>query len=269
MSSTMSSRPTVVMAPRVDREMGFFVQEYVQEYNFTAVEFDYDIKSLRIVGDPDLNSFRDYLGVPQSTEFDGMKALTLEIVGDEAIPYEKAISILEYLKGNFTYELNPAPPPSGADPVSHFLDSSGVGMCTLMQGSSVPEVDMGAASLKINEDGSFNLLVGATDLGTGSDTVLAQIAAEVLAVETGQIVVLSSDTDVTPFDVGAYASSTTYLSGMAVKKAAAGVRHQILAVGAKLLETPLEELQLTAGHVVGGDGRSKSFAEIALHSLYA
>ena len=83
----------------------------------------------------------------------------------------------------------------------------GLGMACLMQGSSIPQVDMGAALIKLNEDGSFNLLVGATDLGTGSDTVLAQIAAETLGVSLGQILVTSSDTDVTPFDVGAYASS--------------------------------------------------------------
>ena len=76
-----------------------------------------------------------------------------------------------------------------------------------------------AASIKMNEDGSFTSLVGATDLGTGSDTVLAQIAAEVLGVPPERIIVYSSDTDLTPFDVGAYASSTTYLSGEAVREA--------------------------------------------------
>ena len=108
----------------------------------------------------------------------------------------------------------------------------GVGVACLMQGSSIPEVDLGAASLKLNEDGSFNLLVGATDLGTGSDTVLAQIAAEVLGTDTKNIIVLSSDTDITPFDVGAYASSTTYLSGMASKKCAEKLGDQIAAVAA-------------------------------------
>ena len=82
-------------------------------------------------------------------------------------------------------------------------------MAAVMQGTAIPFLDMGAASIKINDDGSFNLLVGATDLGTGSDTVLAQIAAETLGVPTEDIIVLSSDTDTTPFDVGAYASSTT------------------------------------------------------------
>jgi putative selenate reductase molybdopterin-binding subunit len=144
----------------------------------------------------------------------------------------------------------------------------GVGVACLMQGSSIPEVDMGGASIKLNEDGSFNLLVGATDLGTGSDTVLAQIAAEVLGVGVEQMVVLSSDTDVTPFDVGAYASSTTYLSGMAVQKAAAGARRQILEVAARLLDRPIASLKLEDGKAVAEDGKSVTLGEIALDSLY-
>jgi putative selenate reductase molybdopterin-binding subunit len=86
---------------------------------------------------------------------------------------------------------------------------------------------MGGASLKLNDDGSFNLLVGATDLGTGSDTILAQMAAEVLGVKEDDIIVYSSDTDFTPFDKGAYASSTTYISGTAVIKAAQQVAEKI------------------------------------------
>jgi CO/xanthine dehydrogenase Mo-binding subunit len=137
-----------------------------------------------------------------------------------------------------------------------------------MQGSSIPEVDLGAASIKLNEDGSFNLLMGATDLGTGSDTVMAQIAAEVLGVTADRILVLSSDTDITPFDVGAYASSTTYLSGMAAKKAAAGARRQILEVAARLLGAPAERLTIVDGVVHGAD-RTLTLGDIALSSLYA
>ena len=95
----------------------------------------------------------------------------------------------------------------------------GIGVALVMQGTAIPYLDMGGASIKINEDGSFNLLIGATDLGTGTDTVLAQIAAEVLGVPTDDILVYSSDTDITPFDKGAYASSTTYISGTAVMHA--------------------------------------------------
>ncbi|MBN2493628.1 MAG: molybdopterin-dependent oxidoreductase [Deltaproteobacteria bacterium] len=144
----------------------------------------------------------------------------------------------------------------------------GLGMCTLMQGSSIPEVDMGAASIKMNEDGSFNLLVGATDLGTGSDTVLGQVAAEVLGVGMDKIVVRSSDTDVTPFDVGAYASSTTYLSGEAVRKAALDVARQIKKVAADMLGVSHRDCELEGGAVVAGAGKSVSLAEIAMRSLY-
>jgi len=134
----------------------------------------------------------------------------------------------------------------------------GVGMVGLMQGSSIPRVDMGAASIKMNEDGSFNLLAGATDLGTGSDTILAQIAAEVLGVDVDKILVYSSDTDMTPFDTGAYASSTTYLSGEAVRKCADKVRAQILDVAAAMTGRPADDFSLRGGHViaVGGDTAS-------------
>ncbi|HOX46798.1 MAG TPA: molybdopterin-dependent oxidoreductase [Myxococcota bacterium] len=144
----------------------------------------------------------------------------------------------------------------------------GVGMCCLMQGSSIPKVDMGGASLKMNEDGGFNLLVGATDLGTGSDTVLAQIAAEVLGVSVEQIVVRSSDTDLTPFDVGAYASSTTYLSGQAVRKAALDVAGQIREVAAELLDARPAEIALAGGQVRTADGRALPLSRVAMRSLY-
>jgi len=129
-------------------------------------------------------------------------------------------------------------------------------------------IDMGAAMIKMNEDGSFNLLIGATDLGTGSDTILAQIAAEVLGVSLAQMIVLSSDTDVTPFDVGAYASSTTYVSGTAVKRAAEKVRDQIFGVAAPVLESAPEELVLSDGRVVATSGKALSLAEVCQRAMY-
>jgi len=146
----------------------------------------------------------------------------------------------------------------------------GIGMCCLMQGSSIPEIDMGAASIKMNEDGSFNLLMGATDLGTGSDTVLAQIAAEELGTTVDKIIVYSSDTDMTPFDVGAYASSTTYLSGSAVRNCAGKVQKQIMATAASMLNCKPKELKVSDARVLKKDGSgSVTFSEVALHSLYA
>jgi putative selenate reductase molybdopterin-binding subunit len=144
----------------------------------------------------------------------------------------------------------------------------GKGMACLMQGSSIPEVDMGSAFIKMNEDGSFNLLVGATDLGTGSDTVLAQIAAEVLGVQACNVLVRSSDTDVTPFDVGAYASSTTYLSGEAVRKAAVDAAGQIRREAAAMMEVPVRSVRLEDGKAVAKNGKSVSLSEIALRTLY-
>ncbi len=93
----------------------------------------------------------------------------------------------------------------------------------------------------MNDDGSFNMLVGATDLGTGSDTVLAQMAAEVLGVPLEDMICYSSDTDFTPFDKGAYASSTTYISGAAAVKAANVVAEQIKVRAAMMLNAKVRK----------------------------
>lgn len=131
----------------------------------------------------------------------------------------------------------------------------GIGMSVMGHGSGVAGLDMAAATLKINDDGSFNLLVGATDLGTGSDTVLAQIAAEVLGVPIEDVIVYSSDTDFTPFDKGAYASSTTYISGGAVRKAAKKVAVLIKAHAAAMLGVDLRGGGTVGEH--GSDGRDE------------
>jgi putative selenate reductase molybdopterin-binding subunit len=145
----------------------------------------------------------------------------------------------------------------------------GLGAAMCMHGTAIPGLDMGSASIKINDDGSFNVLVGATDLGTGSDTVLAQIAAEVLGVPLSDIVIYSSDTDMTPFDTGAYASSTTYISGTAVKKAAEQVAGQIRERAALILELDQwQDVRLEGRHAVAPDGRSVTLEQIALHALH-
>jgi putative selenate reductase molybdopterin-binding subunit len=144
----------------------------------------------------------------------------------------------------------------------------GLGFAMAMHGTAIPGLDMAGASLKINDDGSFNLLVGATDLGTGSDTVLAQIAAEVVGVGTNDILVYSSDTDMTPFDTGAYASSTTYISGTAVKRAAEEVREQIVRRAALMLGASLEAIELRDGCAFAADGKSVTLGDIALSSLH-
>ncbi len=144
----------------------------------------------------------------------------------------------------------------------------GLGVAFAMHGTAIPGLDMGAASLKMNDDGTFNLLVGATDIGTGADTVLAQMAAEVLGCEVEDILVYSSDTDMTPFDTGAYASSTTYISGGAVVRAAEQVAGQIRSVASRMLGVAPDDLELRDRAVVAPDGRRVSLADVALHALH-
>ncbi len=149
----------------------------------------------------------------------------------------------------------------------------GIGIATVMQGTAIAYLDMGGASLKINDDGSFNLLVGATDLGTGSDTVLGQMAAEILGVPLDDILVYSSDTDFTPFDKGAYASSTTYVSGAAVVNAAKMAAERIKIRAAEMLTTDSikvspEEITLRNRRANAPDGKSVTLQEIALSTLH-
>jgi CO/xanthine dehydrogenase Mo-binding subunit len=117
-----------------------------------------------------------------------------------------------------------------------------VGMALAMQGSGIPYIDMGAATIKLNDDGFYNLMVGATEIGQGSDTVLTQIAAEELMTSIDKVVIYSSDTDLTPFDVGAYASSTTYVSGNAVFKAAKKLKNSMIEEAARIFETKIEDI---------------------------
>jgi putative selenate reductase molybdopterin-binding subunit len=146
----------------------------------------------------------------------------------------------------------------------------GVGVAVSMQGSGIPRIDMAAASMKMNDDGSFNLQIGATDIGTGSDTILAQIAAEVLQTPLEKIVVFSSDTDLTPFDTGAYASSTTYVSGKAVERCARELARQILERAALILGSPAETLVLEDQAVRDpATGASVSFEQICCSALYS
>lgn len=145
----------------------------------------------------------------------------------------------------------------------------GIGMSVMIHGSGIAGLDMAAATLKMNDDGSFNLQIGATDLGTGSDTILAQIATEVLGIPLEDVIVYSSDTDFTPFDKGAYASSTTFVSGGAVRKAALEIKEQIINHAALMLgvSNP-NEFRLENRQVVAPDGRTISLREIALSSLH-
>ena len=146
----------------------------------------------------------------------------------------------------------------------------GVGMACTMQGSGIAGIDWASAFLKMNEDGSFYLQVGASDVGAGADTVLSQIAAETLGVTLDKIVITSGDTDFTPFDVGAYASSTTIISGGAVKKAAEKVRCLVLELASKMLDAPVESLACANNEIVTtrGERKSLSMTDLALHAMY-
>lgn len=146
----------------------------------------------------------------------------------------------------------------------------GVGMAIGRQGSGIANVDMASATINLCDDGSFTLLVGATDLGTGSDTILAQICAETLGVSFDRINVVSSDTDTTPFDTGAYASSTTYVTGNAVKKAAEKMKKLIIEEGAKVLGTDVDKVEFDGENIrLKGYDKSMSLKELATKLIYS
>ncbi len=132
-----------------------------------------------------------------------------------------------------------------------------VGMAIAMQGSGIPYIDMGSATIKLNDDGFYNLMVGATEIGQGSDTVLTQIAAEELMTEVEKVVIYSSDTDLTPFDVGAYASSTTYVSGNAVLKAAKELKEKMVTEAARILGTKEEKIDFDGKIFINLENDSK------------
>ena len=118
-----------------------------------------------------------------------------------------------------------------------------VGVAMAMQGSGISGVDVGSATIKMNEEGYYTLSIGAADMGTGCDTILAQMAAECMECSVDDIAVLGADTDSSPYDSGSYASSTTYVTGKAVEKACQKLKEQIKAIGAELLETSSEEVE--------------------------
>lgn len=125
----------------------------------------------------------------------------------------------------------------------------GVGVAMAMQGSSIAGVDVGGADIKLNEDGSYTLALGCTDMGTGCDTIMAQIAADCLETPMENIVVFSVDTDISPYDSGSYASSTTYTTGVAVMKACKELRGKICEVGAQMLETDVDKVAFDGSYV--------------------
>ncbi len=146
-----------------------------------------------------------------------------------------------------------------------------VGMGMAMQGSGITSMDVGSATLKVNDEGFYTLLIGAADMGTGCDTTLAQIAAEVLECPLDNITTLSADTDWSPYDSGSYASSTTYVTGKATEKCALELRGKICALGAKLLGCDKEQVSFDGREVrvEKGEnaGKTISLSDIATASM--
>lgn len=140
----------------------------------------------------------------------------------------------------------------------------GVGVAMAMQGSSIAGIDVGGADLKLNEDGSYTLGLGCTDMGTGCDTILSQIAADCLETSIENIVAFGVDTDISPYDSGSYASATTYTTGMAVFQACQELRKKICALGAKMLETDPEKVNFDGESVFIDDNQKVSLKEIAI-----
>jgi CO/xanthine dehydrogenase Mo-binding subunit len=143
------------------------------------------------------------------------------------------------------------------------------GVALTAQKSGVAGDELGAAHIKMNEDGSFILQTGAVDIGPGADTAMAQIAAEVLGARPEDVLVQPSDTDVSPFDYGAYASSTTYVTGNAVKKAAEDARDRLLEFAAGMLDEPVDTLETRDGAVYAEQtGESVTLEEVGYESIY-
>ena len=139
----------------------------------------------------------------------------------------------------------------------------GVGVAMAMQGSSIAGVDVGGADMKLNEDGSYTLGLGCADMGTGCDTILAQMAADCMETPMENIVVFGVDTDISPYDSGSYASATTYATGMAVVRACTELRGKICALGAQMLDTEPEKVDFDGEFVYCKD-KKVSLKEIAV-----
>ena len=143
-----------------------------------------------------------------------------------------------------------------------------VGVAMAMQGSGISGVDVGSATIKMNEEGYYTLSIGAADMGTGCDTILAQMAAECMECSVDNVAVLGADTDSSPYDSGSYASSTTYVTGKAVEKACMKLKDQIKAIGAELLESSAEEVEFDGDGVFRMvDGKRVSLQEIGTRGM--
>lgn len=143
-----------------------------------------------------------------------------------------------------------------------------VGLAVAMQGSAISNVDVASVTIKVNDDGFYSMMLGATDMGTGCDTILAQMAADCLDTHVDNIVVYGVDTDISPYDSGSYASSTTYLTGNATIKTCQILREKIIAAGADMLDIKLEDADFDGEKVYSvKEERSISLKDIANNAM--
>ena len=143
-----------------------------------------------------------------------------------------------------------------------------VGLAVAMQGSAISNVDVASVTIKVNDDGFYSMMIGATDMGTGCDTILAQMAADCLDTHVDNIVVYGVDTDISPYDSGSYASSTTYLTGNATIKTCQILREKIIASGADMLDIKLEDADFDGEKVYSvKEERSISLKDIANNAM--
>ena len=141
------------------------------------------------------------------------------------------------------------------------------GVAMAMQGSCISNVDVGSATLKLNEDGTYNLIIGAADMGTGCDTILSQMAAECMDCQVEDVAVFGADTDSSPYDSGSYASSTTYITGKAVERACSQLKEKIRSTAAELLGCSPQETVFEGKQVRSLDtGKTVSLEEIGYKS---
>ena len=142
-----------------------------------------------------------------------------------------------------------------------------VGVAMSMQGSGISGIDVGSVTVKLNDDGGYMLLIAAADMGTGCDTILAQMVAEHMECPVDAVSVFGADTDASPYDSGSYASSTTYVTGMAVEKACTQLKERLCAIAAEELGCDAAELRFEGGCVRHeATGRTVSLPEIAAKS---
>ncbi|MDO8635247.1 MAG: molybdopterin-dependent oxidoreductase, partial [Dehalococcoidia bacterium] len=160
-------------------------------------------------------------------------------------------------------------PSAGSQPSAIRTQGLGIGCTTGLTSLNLSAFTASGAFVKLNEDGRANLLTGAPENGQGTETMLAQICAEELGLGLEDIVVTAADTDVCPHDIGSYLMALTFVSGNAVKNAAADAKKQLLEIASGMLEAPVDKLEARNRRIYIKERpeRGLSFAEVVRHGL--